>query len=304
MLGMSGMTAATEPAPMRYATAAPAAAAALPAGTSRWLLAAGALFAAPALIDMIHTTWRTEAGSLAPIVMALGGYTLWRDLEQARGFSAPGRASIWLPPMLVAAAMLIFASATAIPSLGALAVWLGAVATLHAIHGHQVLRRCAFPLAFLFMLVPLPYSLSIAANGWLRDFIAQHAVYAASLLGIDAAIDPGIVVVGPYILAIENACAGANSTLTLVSISVLYAYWVHQRSMLRAWGLGALAIPIALAANIGRVVVLLALVEWRGSAILSTALHPLSGFISFAIAAALLWLCDRIAIRWLDGRRA
>ena len=47
--------------------------------------------------------------------------------------------------------------------------------------------------------------------------------------------------------------------------------------------------------NIGRVVALMALVRWQGSAILDTAIHPLSGFISFSLAAFLLFWIDRAA---------
>ncbi|MFN4019886.1 MAG: exosortase/archaeosortase family protein [Erythrobacter sp.] len=270
-------------------------------GTGPWIVATFALFASPAAIDLIRTTWRTEAGSLAPIVVALGGYTLWRDLDAARGLSRPGSPAVWIFILIAATAILLFASAAAVPSLGAIAVWLGGVAALYALHGQEVLRRLIFPLVFLLMIVPLPYSLSIAANGHLRTFVAGNAVALARMSGIDAAVGHGIVAVGPYVLAIENACAGANSTLTLVSISVLYAYWVHQRSPLRAWFAGALAIPIAMAANIARVVALLALVEWQGSAILSTAVHPLSGFVSFLFAAGMLWVCDRAAMRWDRG---
>lgn len=264
-----------------------------------WIIATFALFASPAAIDLMRTAWRTEAGSLAPIVIALGGYTLWRDLGQAQGLSRPGSPAVWIVVLTVATVILLFASAAAVPSLGAIAVWLCGVAVLYALHGPEVLRRCAFPLVFLLMIVPLPYTLSIAVNGHLRTFVAENAVALATMSGVDAAVGPGIVAVGPYVLAIENACAGANSTLTLVSISVLYAYWVHQRSALRAWFAGALAIPIAMAANIARVVVLLALVEWQGSAILSTAVHPLSGFVSFLFASGMLWVCDRAAVRWI-----
>ncbi len=267
-------------------------------GARIWIIASFALFASPAAIDLMRTTWRTEAGSLAPIVIALGGYTLWRDLGQARDLSRPGSPDVWIVVLVVATTILLFASAAAIPSLGAIAVWLCGVATLYALHGPAVLRRCIFPLVFLMLTVPLPYTLSIAVNGHLRAFVAENAVALATMSGIEAAVGPGIVAVGPYVLAIENACAGANSTLTLVSISVLYAHWVHQRSALRAWFAGALAIPIAIAANIARVVSLLALVEWQGSAILSTAVHPLSGFVSFLFAASMLWICDRTAVRW------
>lgn len=254
-----------------------------------------ALFAAPAAVDLIRTTWRSEAGSLAPIVLALGGYTLWRDYSRARETARPGKTVVWLPLLILASLLLIFGSAIAMASLGALAAWLAGVAVLYALCGGDVVRRCAFPLIFLAMVVPLPYTLSMTASAGLRSFVAEWAVSLAAWLGMDVALDPGVVIVGPYELAVENACAGANSTLTLVSLSVLYAYWIRTCSVARAWMAGLLAVPIAMAANIGRVVALMALVRWQGSAILDTAIHPLSGFISFSLAAFLLFWIDRAA---------
>ena len=259
------------------------------------LSAAFALFAGSAVVDLVRTNWRSDTGSLAPIVLALGGYTLWRDYSRSRGSARPGSAMIWIPILLLAALLLVFASAIAMASLGALAAWLAGVAVLYALFGKEVVRRCAFPLIFLAMVVPLPYTLSMPANAALRGFVADWAVAIAAWLGMNVAQDPGVVIVGPYELAIENACAGANSTLTLVSLSVLYAYWIRTRSVARAWFAGALAIPIAMAANIGRVIALMALVQWQGSAILETAIHPISGFVSFALAAALLLGVDRAA---------
>jgi exosortase len=261
------------------------------------------LFAASAAVDLMRTSWRSEAGSLAPIVLALGGYTLWRDFSRSRGLAQPGKAIIWLPILAQASVFLIFGSAIAMASLGALAAWLAGVAVLYALNGWQVIRRCAFPLIFLALVVPLPYTLAMPANAALRAFVAERAVALAAWLGMNVAQEPGVVIVEQYVLAIENACAGANSTLTLVSLSVLYAYWIRTRSVARAWLAGALAIPIAMAANIGRVVALMAMVQWQGSAILDTAIHPLSGFISFALAATLLVWVDRAANQFARYRQ-
>ncbi len=221
-----------------------------------------------------------------------------------RSQTEPGHVAIWLPLLLVSLFALIFSSAIAMASMGAFAVWTGGVAVFYALHGGQVVRRCAFPLAFLAMAIPLPYSLSMTANAALREFVAEQAVDFGAGIGLDAAIEHGAIIIGPYVLAIENACTGANSTLSLVAISVLYAYWVRSRSILSAGVIAALAIPIAMAANIGRVVGLMALVDWRGSSVLSTFLHPLSGFVSFTIAVGLLLALDHSARRLRRGMPA
>ena len=43
--------------------------------------------------------------------------------------------------------------------------------------------------------------------------------------------------------------------------------------------------------NIARVILLVALVEWRGDEILNTFVHPLSGLLTFAVALPIiLWI--------------
>ena len=54
-----------------------------------------------------------------------------------------------------------------------------------------------------------------------------------------------------------------------------------------------LAAPIAIAANVLRVVFLVAMVVWQGEAILHTSLHPLSGMATFALALPVIF--------WLGG---
>ncbi len=260
------------------------------------------LFALPAVMDLARTSWQTEAGSLAPIILTLGIFSLWQEMAKARQLATPGSLAIAMPALLMSCLLLFFASAIAMASLSAVAVWSGGVAVLYAAFGRLVLQRCAFPLAFLAMMIPLPYSLSISANAALRNLVADQAVSLATFAGIDAAIEHGTIIVGQYVLAIENACSGANSTLSLVSLSVLYAYWIRNKSVVRAWVAGALAIPIAISANIGRVVALMALVESRGSSVLSTALHPLAGLLSFMFAASILLTIDFFAARFIGPR--
>jgi exosortase/archaeosortase family protein len=53
------------------------------------------------------------------------------------------------------------------------------------------------------------------------------------------------------------------------------------------------AAPIAIAANVLRVIALVVLVAWRGSGILETFVHPLSGAMTFVLALPIIfWLGD------------
>ena len=248
------------------------------------------LFLAPAIIALAQESWTTEAGSLAPIVILLGAWTIFNTLRAGRAKEAYDPGSLLLWGVLIVPVILIYAFAQAIEmtALMALAAWTGTTLTIYGWFGGQAIRRCAVPLMFTALCVPLPYALSVQLNAELRTWTSEHAVNLADKIGLDAALGQGEVIIGPYVLAVENACAGTSTTLSLVAIGVLYAYWIRKAGMATVIGLIILAIPIALAANVIRVVGLLALVSIFGDTILDTVLHPLSGVLSFVVAAMLL----------------
>lgn len=252
-----------------------------------------ALFLLPAMIGLAGQTWRTEAGSLAPLVLCLGAWTLAHDVRRNRAIARPGALLPWGIAMTLATLGYVFASAISMVSLMALAAWVGGVATFQARYGWEMVRRCAVPLAFLGLTVPLPYMLSVRMNFALQSGLSDHAVALAAMVGLDVARDAGSIAIGPYIVAVENACAGVSSTLSLVAIGLLFAHWVGNTDTRRALLIALFAVPIALFANLLRVVALLGLVSVYGAQIIDTIIHPLSGVLSFIFAMALLLLVLR-----------
>lgn len=263
--------------------------------SANWPIALGfVLFAIPAVIGLADQAWQSEAGSLAPIILALAGWTLWHACRAHPELRRAGRRAIWLPAMVAAILAMIVGSALGFAALMALSAWVAGVAALYAALGGAVLRKAALPVLLLAMVVPLPYVLSMHANAVLRDGLSHAAVASGAALGLDVALDQGAIAVDQYLLLIENACAGANSTLSLIAIGVLLAYWIGAGSKARILTLSLLAIPIALLANLGRVVALMGLTSWVGVGVLETAIHPLSGILSFTFALGLLLMAARL----------
>ena len=265
-------------------------------GRSVLLAGCAVVFALPALVALSRGAWRSEAGSLAPIVIALGGWTLWQAFREHREVAAPGSPVVWAPILGSAIILSAFAAAIAMASLQTLAVWLGCVAAFYAVFGKAMVRACAFPLLFLGLTIPLPFSLSMPLNAALRAWVADRAVGWGSSIGLDAALEQGNVIVGQYVLGIENACAGASSTLSLIAIGLLYAFWVMRGGWVPMVIVALASVPIAMAANVARVVALMAMVAASGTGVLDTWLHPVSGLISFSIALALLVIVSKLAL--------
>lgn len=261
------------------------------------IVIAAMVWCAPALASLVEQTWRSEAGSLAPIILGLGAWTLFDRWKEARHLAEP--APLAFPIAVFAVLIPLYALAAAIDMVALLAfvAWAGCAAGFYVLNGARVTGACAFPLIFLGLVVPLPYSVSLPLTLYLRDAIAHHAASLARALGLDVALDRQTIFVGPYEVAVENACAGLSSTVSLVAIGLLYAYWMRDGGWRRMAAIVVLSGPIALAANVLRVVALLAMVQFAGAYVLELWWHPLAGTFSFAIALMLLWLADTALFR-------
>ena len=268
------------------------------------LICAGlAAWAAFPLLALARTSWTTEAGALGPLLLATGLWMLAREIRRAAPVARPG--DLRLALVLLAAAALVYVAALAITMVPilCLAAWVGPIAVLYGLAGWPKTRACWFPLLYLLLLVPLPYSFSMAATGALRGWLSVHAVSIASLLGLDVAVDGSAVFVDQYQLAVEAACAGLNSTISLLSVGLLYAYALRGAGIWRVGLIIVAAVPIAILANLLRILILLLAVHLGGSSVLETPIHPLSGFLSFALAFAVLAALDQgLATLWRRGR--
>lgn len=270
------------------------------AWAGRLLLAAGVVaWSAPPLLALAQVSWTTEAGALGPLVLATGLWMLVREIRRAAPVAGPGNLAITLALLVPAA--LVYVAALAIMMVPALCVaaWAGLIALLYGLTGRAATRACWFPLLYLLLLVPLPYAISATLTAELRGWLSVHAVSIASLLGLEVAVDGNAVFVDQYELAVEAACAGLSSTVSLLSVGLLYGYALRGSGMRRVAVVVVAAIPIAILANLLRILLLLVAVHLGGAGVLATPIHPLSGFASFALAFATLAALDHgiVALR-------
>ncbi|MEN7538048.1 exosortase/archaeosortase family protein [Aurantiacibacter flavus] len=274
---------------------------------SRWVVPLGmAAYCLPALVALSQRDWNTEAGSLTPLILLLGLWTTAQTIEQHKALIAPGPFGPALGGLVAVSLGYVLASAIGFVLAMALCAWAGCVLALWAWRGGAMVWACRFPLAFLGLAVPLPYSLSTIMTERLRAGIAGAAVELADAWGLDVAYDRTSIFVNQFRLALEAACAGTSSTITLVAFVLLFTYWYRGRDWRRTVLCVALAVPIAWGANILRVVVLIVAVDRFGAPVLDTVVHPVAGLLSFSIALGLFLAADRAlreGLRLIDGAR-
>jgi len=222
---------------------------------------------------------RAELSRLAPtnrplaggIVMVAGLVMLW--LGVVRGFPA------WM-------------AASHIP------VFAGIVMMLW---GKRGLRRLWFPLLYLVFLIPLP-AIFIEVMTWqMKEWIAITSVGLLDALGYPVTRSGMIILFGQYQMLIANACSGLHSMLSLSALGMLYTYLAARNDRLRAMLLLGGVLPIALAANVVRTLVLLLVTFHAGDAV-GRYWHELMGTIIFVVALAMLLVLDRTLLLILPGR--
>lgn len=252
------------------------------------------LWCLPAILSLASQSWQTETGSLSPVVMGLGLWTLWQTMRT----SQVARNQVSIPLTLIAVILLLpfhlLGTIMDMAPLLGLTAWAGLCVAFLASQGWARTKEAAFALLFIGLTIPLPYSLSLPLTLQLREAIADWATDLALLVGMDVALDRDTIIIGGYELAVDTACSGLNSTLSLAAIGLLYAYWSRDHGWRRMATIGILSMPIALAANVLRVLFLMLLVSWTGLGVLSSQLHPIAGIVSFMAAMIMLWISDQM----------
>ena len=274
---------------------APPAAKDLDLGWLRWLpIGIGlAVLYAPTAARLSGGLWMREEYMHGPIVAMVVLWLIWqkRSLlyhQQNGGLPVTGAALLSFGLLLYVFGrsqdIIIFEVGSLIPVLAG---------TLLAMCGWNTLKRMAFPLLFVLFMLPLPGFIVDALTGPLKQHvsaIAESILYAA---GYPIARTGVVLSVGPYQLLVADACSGLHSLISMSAMGLLYIYLMGRRSVWRNAVLVACLLPIAFAANVVRVIVLVLVTYHFGDAVGQGFIHDFSGIFLFIVGLLLLFTIDR-----------
>ena len=259
-------------------------------GLRRWLpvVLGLAVMYVPTYIDLARGLWRNEAEAHGPIILAVVAWLLWRLRATLAGEaekSAPlaGSAALALGLTLYAVGrsqgIAQFEVGSQIP------VFAGSVLLLL---GWRAMARLWLPLVFLIFLVPLPGFVIMSITGPLKSMVSQMVESVLYELGYPIARSGVMLSIGQYQLLVTDACSGLNSLYTLAALGLLYLYITASGNIARNVCLLVSILPIALAANFVRVLILTLITFHWGDEVAQSFLHGFAGMTLFAIALLLL----------------
>ncbi len=154
--------------------------------------------------------------------------------------------------------------------------------------GSRRTRALRFPLALSFFMLPLPPPLLLPVHERLQQLTAAGTEWLLHLMRIPIFAEGTYLQLPHGSLKVVAACSGFGALYAAITIALVLAYLSH--SWLRRVVVLGVAAPLALGGNVLRISALAIFAEWRGYQILETSAHVLSGYASFVLTLAVLFL--------------
>ena len=273
-----------------------------------WPLFAGAaILLVPTMIAIATQSWTGEAGVHGPIVLATGIWLFARRWKELLSIQQQGRWSITLAVLIPS--LLLYAFSRAFGFLATEALALGGVfiAIFYGWFGLEAVKRMWFPILYMAFVVPMPGWVITTLTAPMKEYVSVSATWLLAKAGYPIVREGVTLYVAQYQLLVEDACAGLNSLISLTAISLFYIYILHNASWRYALFLMFWIIPVALLANLVRVIILVLITYHFGNAAAQGFLHSTAGLVMFATALIGIFLVDGLMTpvrRWLTRKTA
>jgi len=241
------------------------------------------------LFGWLYMMWSQESteavdyshGMVIPLISL---WLVWRERKMWQQYWSEGRSSAW-GVFLLAGAMVLHAAGLRmqIPHLSALAFILSLWSLIWVFLGQRAAWAAWFPVGFLLFAIPVAFlahatfplrMLGSVVSAWILNGIGipttQVQTAVVSTAGQGFALD------------VADACSGIRSIMALLAITAVYAYLSKKHWFARLF-LFAMSIPVAVAANIGRIVTIAIVARFWGQDVGMKLYHDYSGYLVFVL---------------------
>ena len=250
---------------------------------------------------LAHGLWNSDDQAHGPIVLVVTLFLIWQKREiffladdgSSKPPSSTHRVFGWI---LLVIGLLAYALGR---SQDILLLEVGSqvpviLAALLITLGFHSVKALWFALFFLVFMIPLPGFVVDGATGPLKQYIsviAEQVLYAANYPIARSGVT---LTVGPYQLLVADACSGLHSMFSLSAMGLLYLYLMQHTSVARNVIIMAAILPLAFAANIVRVIVLILVTYHLGDEAGQGFLHGFAGIMLFIVGLLFLFALDGV----------
>ncbi len=245
---------------------------------------------------LIHD-WATDDNySHGFLIVPLAGYFAWERRDQLRRLPlAPrswgllivgGSVAVLIAGLLGAELFL-----TRIALIGTL------VGGILFVLGWQHLQVLLFPLGILLLMIPIPAIIFNQIVFPLQLLASRVGEASLSAAGVPVLREGNVIILANTSLEVAEACSGIRSLVSLLTLGIVYGYFVDRRPGVRT-AIALSSIPVAIVANGLRVAGTGFAAHFFGPAAAEGFFHTFSGWLVFVFAFVLLFAVVR-TLQWL-----
>jgi exosortase len=252
----------------------------------------------PTFCKLFSFGWKNADYSHGFLVLAAFLWLLWRQ----RGFLklAPEESLRPVSVLLFVIGMFLHAvgamhGSMLVESLSMVPAFLGLTGFLLGKEGE---KQVLFPSLFLLFLVPPPTAFTDMLTSPLKTTVAAVSASLLKFAGYAVARNGSSILIEDYSIVVGDPCSGMRSLIALMAVGAMYAY-LQNNSTRRKIFLFISIIPIAIVANIIRLVLLSLITYHVGEGAAEGFLHNFSGFLLFVVSMSSLVVIDGV----LDRRK-
>lgn len=265
-----------------------------------WIVFCGTFLAAyfPVLIGLIFLWANSDDYSHGFAIIPLALYILWQKREILHSAQVRGA---WVGFLVATGSLLVYivAKKGEMQTFASVSMIFFLWGTVIFLFGYEIFKACLFPLLILFFMIPVPAQIIAALTIPLQLLVTDASVWLASLFGIPILSEGNVIQLPQRTFQVVQACSGLRSIMAMLTLGAVLGYFTLRSNVLRAI-LFLLAVPIAIAVNIIRVFVLIAVFHSLSIDLSEGSLHTIMGLTIFGIAIGLFLLtskglehCDR-----------
>jgi exosortase len=168
--------------------------------------------------------------------------------------------------------------------------------------GWSMVRELRFPLLVLVLAIPFPAILFNRITFPLQLLASRIASDILPWLGVPTLHEGNVIELPVMKLEVAEACSGIRSLMSLFTLAVFYGYFL-ERTTKRRVILALASIPIAVTANVARIVGTGLCVQYWDPEKALGFFHEFSGWVMFVVSLACLFLVHR-AMRLISPVKA
>jgi EpsI family protein len=250
------------------------------------------LFYGPTIDSLVKDWWENSTFSYGFLIPFIAAYLVWDRWGEIK--STPIRATVrGILPLALAVMLGLIGNTVGDTFTARVSMILALGSMIYLLLGRRLFKQVLFPVCYLALMIPLPFVLTKEIAYHLRFFDASLAEGALKLLGIPVYREAYFLHLPNITLEVADICAGLASIFALFALGTFYVYNLPLAMRMKALLLLS-TFPIAIFANLIRIIVVSALAYVIGPVTLEMLFHRFSGTVTFLLALMLLVLLGEL----------